>query len=253
MLYKKIDPQLVLSKFYSSLSPSAQRLIFVAASVANYKTGQFFHSIESLASYAGMSRAATKRAIRELEHAKLIMRELRPGQSSRYTYLFTVESTRVTSDPPHATTRVMDDPDPGHQRPNTRVTHDPLTTNNNNLLRTTTAAARISPALIAEVKAVYGSERVEQVVAAMSKMNGYIKDANAYFRACVQRGWIPTSKKIRELDEMREKERRYEEEQEKKRQEWEKLREQVERESRDPEIQARIKAICDEFYAKLSD
>jgi cytochrome oxidase assembly protein ShyY1 len=99
----------------------------------------------------------------------------------------------------------------------------------------------------------FGAKRVLSVVVSMRSMDGEVKNANAYFRTCVTKGWIPTSEKARKkLEEQKRKAAAIEGrmQREKERQEWES---QAEREAADPDIQARIQAEMAKIFASLEE
>lgn len=105
MLYKRIDPRLVESGQFGQLKTLTQRLLWVIASVADYNTGEFYHSVGTLAKLLHVSRSSVKRGLRELERTNppLIRSDEVAGKVSKRVYIFAAKSakdTRVTGEPP---------------------------------------------------------------------------------------------------------------------------------------------------------
>lgn len=194
-----IDFNFIWSGHYAKLKDPTKILLYVIAGVCNHTTGEFYHGVPTLAHLAGISERSTQYALRELEthDPPIISSEPRPGKPANKTHLptakFTQDKFSQKRGAPHAPGGAPHAPVPvHHMHPNNRGT----TTD-----KTTTAANQISPALIADMTELYGEKRVLNVVVSMRSMNGEVKNANAYFRVCCERGWIPTSRKAKERQE----------------------------------------------------
>jgi len=56
--------------------------------LANNKTGEFYHSIETIAHHANACQRAIQRSLRRMEDAGVITKEERPGETTLYKYNF---------------------------------------------------------------------------------------------------------------------------------------------------------------------
>lgn len=248
-----IDYHHIWSGNFAKLKPSSKILLHVISGICNGITGEFFHSVETLAHLAGISQRSVQYALHELQSQDppIISREPRPGHSDEKVHLPTLRFTqnafsgqeRGATDAPGAAT---DAPEGCNH-------FTPLNNNPNNKDLKTTAAHRIAPALIAAMTEQYGASIVQKVVVAMRSMDGEVENANAYFRRCCQRGWIPTSSKAKKKAQDEERKKAAQDRREERRQEQERREEQFRRESQDPEVQARIKLEMDKIFALLEE
>jgi hypothetical protein len=242
-----VDHHFIWSGKYAKLKPSSRILLHVITGVCNHQTGEFYHSVETLAHLSGISERATRYALRELESQKppIISSEPRAKQADRKVHLPTARFTDQAKGANDSTMGANIDTRRGQQMPpNNRKQQQ---------TKTTTAADRISPSLIAELSEIYGAKAVLGVVVSMRSMDGEVKNANAYFRTCVTKGWIPTSakarKKQKELERKRAAERRREEREKERRD----LEARIAREAADPQAQKRIQTEMDKIFAMLDD
>jgi len=104
-----------IDEWGGKLKPTAIAVYCVLARYANDSTQGTFVSESTIAQAIGRSISAVKRAIKVLEKASLIKKEVRPGKTN-IIYLLPVEG------PGSLMTQVTNDP--GHQRPGSQVTND---------------------------------------------------------------------------------------------------------------------------------
>ena len=84
MLYKIIDPNFILSDTFREWPFETRITYIVTCALANNKTGEFYHSVETIAHYANVCRRAVQRSLRRMEDVGVITREERPGNTSIY-------------------------------------------------------------------------------------------------------------------------------------------------------------------------
>jgi hypothetical protein len=91
MLFKVIDPNFVLSDTYRDWPIETKVTYTVICALANYKTGEFYHSTQIIAYHANLCRRAVQRSLKRMVGADIItLVEKRHGKSSRYRYNFPV-------------------------------------------------------------------------------------------------------------------------------------------------------------------
>jgi len=206
--------EFIMQGYFAKLSPSAARMLYVIEHVKNHKTNEFFHRVELLAEYAGLSRSYAFVGLAELLKWNIISRKKHPGKSS--TYVWHPELAKKPEAQP--VQEIWTDPSRKSGRHPSRKPGHVTTDLNRSFITTTnvdnsenskenvvvsvnsvekqelTAADKIQKSLINEMRSKYGSDIVEDVLIAMENFNGEIKNPGGYFRSCCQRGVIPTSK-----------------------------------------------------------
>lgn len=264
MLFGKIDIDLVLAGFYAQLKPATRDVLHVISAVANFNTGEFFHSEESLGTLAGCSSRTVRRALHELLHPPWLenheqsgtpgiisVARVRPGRPTIYVYNFLARAEDrggYSTDDPRPKWDPEFIPPPSMTYPadtDVLTPRTPMSTKQeppNEDLFTTTAADRVAKSLITRLRDKYDDRLIDVVLFAMKSMNGEVENANAYFHACVKNGWIPTSKKAKQKKAAREREEAARIRREEERRIEEKMRAEIEHEMENPEIQARIQA-----------
>lgn len=234
-----VDFHFVWSGKYANLKDPTKILLYVIAAVCNHQTGEFYHSVPTLAHLAGISERSTRYALQELEQydPPIVSQEPQDGKPSIKTHLPTAAFNRPA---PHA----------GGPAPHAGVPLQEMQGNNRGTTteETTTAADRISLSLIRAMTDLYGAEAVSRVVVAMKSMNGEVKNANAYFRVCCEKNWIPTNKKARQREEKLRREEARRRQQEQQQEEFDRM--VREREEADPEVARRE---MEKIMAILSD
>jgi len=260
--FGKTDIDFITSGRFAGLENATKAVYHVITGIVSFRTGQFFHSAATIADLAGYSVGSAERALRELLEEKVISVAMyRPGQTTVYRYNFVADGADrggySTIDPRPIPNAAQPPPSSMTQPSLTHEGGPPSRTRDEqdlfNKIKTTTAADRISSSLITKMISTFGEKRVRPVVVAMSSMNGEVKDANAYFRVCCERGWIPTSSKARKKAQEQERRKAAQDRREEERLKREAKEEQFRRESEDPEAQARIKAEIDKISAILDD
>lgn len=254
-----IDYADVRSLRYAKLTPSAKALIPVLATLADNVTGQLSKNdskINTLKTYAGLSRTATRAALRKLKKSKIISLEHSQGQTAEITYLPIAHFTANSPDPnltnewsrhSHSLVKLENEKNAVDPRHDTPESERQLPCSLNTVLNTkTTTGPALSKMLIKEMIAKHGSSVVVSIISGMEKMQKddpqAIQNPGAYFRTCCEENWIPTSKAIQEkklLQESREKARAAQDTADL---EHEKRRQTIEAERNDPETMKRIEA-----------
>jgi hypothetical protein len=197
---------------------------------------QFFHGIDTLASLANMSHKHTVYAIKELIDRGILKRYPRPGRSTIYEYIPCQPSVLET--PPTSTQKTLPPSVFTTPHNNSDLTDLDLTT-----------TQWLCGKLLDDLVNKYGKEAVSNRVVVISKMNGQIKNKAGLLVDSLRKGYIPTSKELREK-EANEKHRKFLDEKIKKdRQEQEEREKGFERDY-DPETAK--KAIAD-IMAKLGE
>jgi len=246
MLFGKIDIDLVLAGFYAQLKPATRIILHVISAIANFNTGEFYHSARSIGEMAGYHERTVKSAFRELLHPPWLeenheqkgMRGIisvgrrRPGRPTVYVYNFLASAEDrggySTDDPRPAWDPEFLPPSPRSPAGDPQITPPMIPRSReqerqNENLFTTTAADCLPKSLITRMRHRYGDKIVDVVVAAMQGMNGEVKNPPGYFTACCKNGWIPSSKEARERQEKQARDKARAKRQEQDRQEHEKM------------------------------
>jgi DNA-binding Lrp family transcriptional regulator len=235
MIFGRTNVAFLNSDTFRKWPLEAKAVYAIIPALANYQTGEFLHATKTIAHKVNLSPRAVRRSLRRIEAAGEITITDLAYRKRKYTYNFiarlrTGESAMRTGESALRTGESASSDKKSPQSPTTSAsTTTPAPPNKNFLTRgflTTTgsgihtgntngttenesvvvvssnssAAHRISPSLIAEMAEVHGAAIVQKVVAAMQSMDGEVENANAYFRRCCERGWIPTSKKAKERE-----------------------------------------------------
>lgn len=255
-----IDYADVRSLRYAKLTPSAKALIPVLATLADNVTGRLSRKdskIHTLKTYTGISRNSIRSGLRKLAKSKIISLERSQGQTAEITYL-PITHYSATNPDPNLTNGWLRHNQPLVKLENKKNAVDPrhdspkserqLPCSLNTVLNTkTTTEATLPKSLIKEMIAKHGSSVVVPIYSELERMRKddpqAIQNPGAYFRACCEKNWIPTSKTIQEkklLMESREKARAAQDETDLEREE---RRQMIEAERNDPEAMKRIKAV----------
>ncbi len=181
---------------FATLQPATGKVLYVVATIADYKSGEFYHSINTIATLAGVSKGSVKRALRELQQWKppIIEMHQRPGKTAIRIYC-------PTRDRPESIQDVDNSARPGSPMirggithdPGTRITHDPLT-----VFKTTeeTTTQDISPKLVDKLIEKYGFDEVHARVVVISKMNGRVANKDGLLVDSLKHGYIPSDKEL---------------------------------------------------------
>jgi len=280
MIYKIIDPNFILSDTYREWPFETKVTYTVICAMANYKTGEFFHSIETIAYHANVCRRAVQRSLRRMEDAGVITKEERPGDTSLYKYTFPTnirkkdtDNSAVRSDSPVTPQPQGDDSPvmagvteqsfqgrppshPTEQKDNTQTLIKSIFTGTipspnkqdlNKQYLTTTYGDR----LLSELIDRYGEEKVLENAVVVSKLEG-VKNKGAYLRASLKKGYIPTNQRQKEREEAEQRRLSHEKMQQQRLAEWEQHIERVKCEANDPKVKARIRAEIDKMNRMFS-
>jgi hypothetical protein len=281
MLYKVIDPNFILSDTYREWPFETKTTYTIVCALANNKTGEFFHSIETIAHHANICKRAVQRSLRRMEDAGVITKIERPGDTSIYKYNFSTnirkkdgDDSLVSSDSPAIPQPQRDDPPvmgvvtdesslerlPSHP---IKSKNDPQTLiksifngtipfPNKQDLNKQDLTTTYSDKLLSELVSVYGKEKVFENAVAVSKLEG-IKNKEAYLRSSLKGGYVPTNQKQKEKEESEQRHQEAEKRQKQKLTEWEQHIERVKQEENDPAIQARVRVEIEKMNRMFSD
>jgi hypothetical protein len=257
MLFKIIDPKFVLSDTFKKWSLETKAVYTVICALANYKTGEFFHSTQTIANYADLCQRSVQRSLRKIEDAGIItLIEQRSGTTSKYKYNL-VSSIQRRDDSPVGG-GVTEQSGEG------RLTSHPIEQKNDTQSLITSTFTGTIPfpnkkdlnnrdltttfgdSLISELVKKYGEDKVLQNAVVVMNMEE-IKNKGAYLRASLKGGYVPTNQKHIEQEELKLKQMEREKNEKERSQEWEKHIERVNQESNDPLVQERIRAEIDKM------
>jgi hypothetical protein len=256
MIYGKIDAGMANDGTLLSWSKTKLRAYVVIASVANHHTGEFWHSIPTLAAKFGCSTRHARTIMREFEDEGILSARARPGKTTIYTY-----TTALAGAPQQNVSQ--EDHQPGAEmytsvgaelRSSGVGRNSRLPPNNNQqqqLPGTTTAADRISPILIKAMAKRHGKQMVQKVVVAMGLMDGHVRNADAYFRTCCEKKVIPTTEQARQRAEEMKRKKAVREKQELLEQKWQKWEEEAA--NSDPEVVQRYLQQLEEILSDLDE
>lgn len=260
-MYAKIDINLDISTW----SETKLRAYFRIASIANFQTGRFWYTLQSLADKFECSRRYAKMLMREFESDGVVIAASRPGSTTLYLYPIALAGKPEAEQeallekfqqliPPadHAgelfdleggTLGLPQGGTPGLP-PGGNPGPPPQDLQQDNYGQiTTTRAIKFDPYLIAKLIRKYGREAVQTRVVVISALNGKVTSPTGLLIDSLENDYIPTApKEVRDKQARREREEAAEKRRQEKRQEREKMQDQLERERNDPEVQARIQA-----------
>ncbi|MDQ1327166.1 MAG: hypothetical protein QG641_446 [Candidatus Poribacteria bacterium] len=270
MLYKVIDPNFILSDTYREWPFETKTTYTIICALANNKTGEFFHSIETIAHHANVCKRAVQRSLRRIEDVGVITKIERPGNTSIYKYNFSTnirkkdrDDSLVRSDSPVmgvVTEQSSPERLTGHpieskndpQAPIKSIFTDTIPFPNKQDLNKHDLTTTYSDKLLSELISKYGKEKVFENAVAVSKLEG-IKNKEAYLRSSLKGGYVPINQKQKEKEEAEQRRLEIEKRQKQKLIEWEQHIERVKQEENDPEVQARIRAEFEKMNRMFND
>jgi hypothetical protein len=281
MLYKVIDPNFILSDTYRQWPFETKTTYTIICALANNKTGEFFHSIETIARHANVCKRAVQRSLRRMEDASVITKIERPGDTSIYKYNFSTNIRKKDRDdsPVRSDSTVIpqtqrdDSPVMGvviEQSSPERLPGHPIESKNNPQTLITSMFTGMIPfpnkqdpnkqdltttysnKLLSELVSKYGKEKVFENAVAVSKLEG-IKNKGAYLRTSLKGGYVPTNQKQKEKEEAEQRRLEIEKRQKQELAEWEQHIERVKQEGNDPEVQTRVRAEIEKMNRMFSD
>ena len=258
----------IRSLIFAKLTRSSRILIPVLSCLCDDWDGSLSpeHSKHHvLAMYAGLGVASIKRALKELSEKGIITTQTQQGKPASIYYTPQVELSAKTSK--HSSQRATfslniaqsELPFPAKIPPQTPTpvsekqpgTILPLNDSPKSLKNKQTAL--VPRSLIRTWWPIKGPKFVMSVLREMEKKNGEVKDPAAYFATCCKNGWVPTSKqRERELaaEAAREERTLYEQAGAER---WEREKQSIMAEHDDPELQARIRTIQNDFLEKMGE
>lgn len=176
---------------FARLQSATKIILHVIATIADYTTGEFYHSVGTIARLAGLSRRSATRAIKELEELTppiIQTQEKRPGKPTIRIYL---PALRDVDNSARGVSPMAQGYDT-HVSP-TYDTHvsQTLTTEQNKQQQT-----GFSDKFINKLVNEYGFEEVHARVVVISKMNGRIENPRGLLVHSLKRGYIPVDKEL---------------------------------------------------------
>ena len=170
---------------FRDLSSPAKIIYHVTRRIKNHQTESFFHAVNTLADIAGISERSCQHALNELVQHCILKRTERPGHSTLYTFISTVDLAPFCT----PVQQIL------HLTP---AEYAPITTSDltNSDLTTTWLTEKLSYSLVSQ----YGQQAVSDRVVVISKMNGQIKNKAGLLVASLKGGYIPDSKELREKE-----------------------------------------------------
>lgn len=256
-----IDYSDVLNLGYAKLSLPAKALIPVLATLADKKTGllpERFSKLDTLATFAGISRRATQIALQLLGDTKRISISLVHGHPAQILYQPIAQFSSRAGEAPRASLERHDvplqpeltlSPDQPPEPPEPERQEPCL---NSSLKQFKTTTDSIPKGVLRDMLLRYGATVVVSVLSGMKNMEGEIANPAAYFRKCCQENWVPSNKKIRDEEAARVRIKRRDELQEERNRETDAHHRRIEAENDDPDVQDRIKRLQQQLWTNLN-
>ena len=266
MLYKVIDPNFILSDIYREWPFETKVTYTVVCALANNRTGEFYHSIETIAHHANVCQRAVQRSLRRMEDAGVITRLERPGNTTLYKYNFPANIRKRDDSPAGGDSPVgggvTEQSSQGrlHSHP-TESYNDPQSLIESTFTGTIAEANKqdlnkedlttlYGDELITELISRYGEKKViENAVAVLSLEN--VENKGAYLRASLKGNYVPTNKRRKE-EEAKIRQLEYEKRMSEQLNEWKQHVERVKQEADDPEVQAKVRAEIEKMNRMVS-